>query len=413
MSTLKTLLRIALVATAASLASDSTATADAILDWNQKACEIVVGAKLTPASATRVLAIAETAAYEAANAITKRYPATGLKLDASSGASVEAAVAAANQATLAKLLPSQQTAIDEAYQTALAAMPNGPGKTEGIGVGTKAAEGVLASRTEDLALADKAESYRPITAAGVYISTTIPIASQWPERKPWLMAKADQLRPGPPSDLKSDLWARDYNEIKAVGSRGSTQRTIEQTAIAHFWDATQPSIYHGLVRTAANAPGREITRNARLLAAFSQALDDAYMAVFDAKYHYNFWRPITAIRNGDIDGNDGTERDASWTPLIETPMHPEYPCAHCILSGAAAVVLQAEFSAGPVPTWTTTSPTVNGAPRSWATLDDFVREVANARIYGGVHYRNSTEVGTAMGRKVGALAVAKFLARPN
>ena len=256
--------------------------------------------------------------------------------------------------------------------------------------------------------AGKAEAYRPLTSPGVYIPTAIAIGTQWPERKPWLMTSADQFRPGPPPELKSDLWARDYNEIKKVGDKAGANRTAEQTAIARFWETTQPPIYQGVLRSAALSPGREVTQNARLFAAACEALDDAYIAVFDAKYHYNFWRPITAIRNGDKDGNDATERDASWLPFIDTPMHPEYPCAHCILSGAVAAVLEAEFAGGTLPTLTTTSPTAEGASHSWTKLDDFTQEVANARIYDGVHFRNSTEVGTAMGKKVGALAVAKF-----
>ena len=133
------------------------------------------------------------------------------------------------------------------------------------------------------------------------------------------------------------------------------------------------------------------------------------IAVFDAKYHYNFWRPITAIRNGDLDGNDATERVPAWLPFIDTPMHPEYPCAHCIVASAVGTVLRAEIGAGPTPTLTTTSDTGMGAARSWTTIDAFIQEVANARIYDGVHYRNSTEVGTAMGKDVGALAVTKYL----
>lgn len=389
----------------------SVARADVVTDWNQKACDIVVAAKLTPPAATRTLAIVQTAVYEAVNGITKRYPRGQVKLESSARPSVDAAVAAANRVTLTKLLPSQQAAIDSAYQAVVAAIADGPAKTEGIAVGEKAAAAILALRADELM--DKADSYRPYTVAGVYVPTAVPIASLWPERTPWLMKKADQFRPGPPPALTSEMWARDFNEIKEVGGKNSTRRTSEQTAIARFWEATQPPIYQGLVRSAANGPGREVTQNARLFAAASQALDDAFIAVFDAKYHYNFWRPITAIRNGDIDGNDATERDASWTPFIDTPMHPEYPCAHCILSGTVGTVLQAEFGAGPPPTWTTTSATANGAARSWAKLDDFMQEVANARIYDGVHFRNSTEVGTAMGKKIGALAVAKFPAGQN
>jgi hypothetical protein len=149
--------------------------------------------------------------------------------------------------------------------------------------------------------------------------------------------------------------ARDYNEIKAVGAKNSTTRTPAQTETARFWEANGPVIYYPVVRSVANMPGRDVTQNARLFALTAEAIDDALIAVFDAKYQYNFWRPITAIRNGDIDGNDATERDAGWLPLVDAPMHPEYPCAHCIVSGAVAGVLVAEIGTGPTPTLSTTS----------------------------------------------------------
>ena len=403
--------QIAVLVVAASLLAAPMALADAVTDWNIKAGEIVVEAKLPTPPANRVLAIAQTAVYEAVNAITKVYPDSELQLEAASGASVEAAIAAANHATLAKLLPSQQAAIDTAYHAALAGIADGPAKTAGIAVGDKAAAAILAARADDGATTQ--ETYRPHTTAGVYVPTAIPVVSHWPQRKPWLMTSAAQFRPGPPPMLTSEVWARDYAEIKALGSKNSTERTAKQTEIATFWEATQPSIYHGVVRSVATAPGREVTQNARLFVAVTQAVDDAMIAVFDAKYHYNFWRPVTAIRNGDIDGNDATERDPSWTPFIETPMHPEYPCAHCIVSSAVGTVLKAEIGTGPMPTLKTTSVTAKGAERSWTKIDDFMQEVANARIYDGVHYRNSTEVGSAMGKQVGELAVAKHLPPPR
>jgi hypothetical protein len=241
------------------------------------------------------------------------------------------------------------------------------------------------------------------------VPTVIPVVSQWPQRTPWLMTSPAQFRPGPPPALTSEVWARDYNEIKALGGKSSTRRTAEQTAIARFWEATMPPIYHGVVRSVATAPGREVTQNARLFMAVTQAMDDALIAIMDAKYYYNFWRPLTAIRNGDLDGNDATEREPSWLPFIDTPMHPEYPCAHCIVSATVGTVLRAEIGASPMPTLTTTSVTAQGVARSWTTIDDFMQEVAQARIYDGVHYRNSTEVGTAMGKQVGELAAAKYL----
>ena len=399
---------IALVAIAISLLACTTARADAVCDWNTKAGEIIVNAKMGPPPANRAMAIANTAVYEAVNAITKRYPAGTLKLEAAPGASVDAAIAAANRTALSKLLPSQQGAIDNAYQAALTKIPDGAAKNSGVAVGEQAAAAVLAARADDGAVA--VETYRPQTAAGVYVPTVIPAVPQWPQRKPWLMSSPAQFRPGPPPALTSPLWARDYNEIKALGSKSNSRRTAEQTQIASFWEATLPPVYTGIVLSVAEVPGREITQNARLFAAVSQAADDALVAVFDAKYHYNFWRPVTAIRNGDLDGNDATERDASWTPFIETPMHPEYPCAHCIVAGAVGTVVQAEIGTGSLPTLTTTSYLVKGPARKWTKVDEFMQEVATARIYDGVHFRSSTEVGTAMGKQVGALAVAKFLA---
>jgi hypothetical protein len=163
------------------------------------------------------------------------------------------------------------------------------------------------------------------------------------------------------------------------------------------------------VQALAERPGRDVARNARLYAAVSQAMDDAMTSVFEAKYHYNFWRPATAIRNGDLDGNTATAREASWIPFIEAPMHPEYPSAHAILAGAVGAVLKAEIGDGPTPELRTTSPTAKGAVRRWSSVDEFVREVAEARIYEGIHYRTSTEVGAEMGRRIGELAVERHL----
>ena len=238
--------------------------------------------------------------------------------------------------------------------------------------------------------------------------TVIPEVPQWQDRKPWLMTGPAQFRPGPPPELGSELWAHDYNEVKALGGKQSRQRTAEQTDIARFWEEVMPPIYDGIVRSVANAPGRDITRNARLFAAVTQASDDALIAVFIAKYHYGFWRPVTAIRNGDIDGNNATERDASWVPFIDTPMHPEYPCAHCITAGVVGTVLKAEIGNDQTPVLTTTSNAAGGVTRSRTNVDDFMQEVANARIYDGVHYRNSGRVGTGMGKQIARLAIDKY-----
>ena len=383
--------------------------ADAVTDWNQRAGDIVVNANIGPLPAERALAIVQTSVYEAVNVITQRYPISDVKLQAAPGASIEAAVAAANRAVLTKLVPFQKTEIDSVYQAALTVIADEAAKMRGIAVGEEAAAAVLALRSDDGATAG--ESYRPYTKAGAYVPTVLPEAPHWMHRKPWLMAQPAQFRPGPPPELSSELWVRDFNEVKALGSKNSQQRSADETEIARFWEEVMPPIYHGIVRSVANMPGREITQNARLFAAVTQASDDALIAVFDAKYHYGFWRPVTAIRNGDIDGNDATERDASWVPFIDTPMHPEYPCAHCIVSAAVGTVLQAEIGDGQTPVLTTASKAAGGMARSWTKLDEFMQEVVNARIYDGVHYRNSGKVGAEMGKQVAELAAKKYLLR--
>ena len=382
------------------------AIADVITDWNQRAGDIVVNANIGPLPADRVLAIVQASVYEAVNAITQRYPVHNVKVETAPGASIQAAVAAANRAALTELVPAQGTEIEKAYQTVLTAIENGTAKEAGIRVGEMAARAVLQLRQDDGA--SGGESYRPFTQAGQYVPTVIPEAPQWRYRKPWLMTSPEQFRPGPPPDLSSDLWARDFNEVKTLGRKNSQQRTSEQTEIARFWEEVMPPIYHGVVRSVANMPGREVTQNARLFAAVTQASDDALIAVFDAKYHYGFWRPVTAIRNADIDGNDTTERDASWIPFIDTPMHPEYPCAHCIISAAVGTVLQAELGQTSTPLLTTSSKAAGGVTRNWNKLDDFMQEVVSARIYDGVHYRNSGQVGSEMGRKIAQLAARKY-----
>ena len=400
------ILRVNFIALLLSASALSDARADAVTEWNEKAGEIVVKAGLGPLPAERALAMVQASVYEAVNAITQRYPVSDLKLETASGASVEAAVAAANRVMLTKLVPSQQAIIDHAYQTAMTAIADGPAKSNGIAVAEKAVAGTLARRANDGAAAG--ESYRPHTRAGTYVPTVIPEAPQWRHRTPWLMKNPLQFRPGPPPDLGSDVWVRDYNEVKALGGKQSRQRTAEQTDIARFWEEVMPPIYHGIVRSVANIPGRDITRNARLFAAVTQASDDGLIAVFDAKYHYGFWRPLTAIRNGDIDGNDATERDGSWMPFIETPMHPEYPCAHCITSGVVGTVLKAEIGNDPMPVLITTSHAAGDITRNWTSVDEFMQEVANARIYDGVHYRNSGKVGTEMGKQISRLAIEKY-----
>ncbi|HEY1394013.1 MAG TPA: vanadium-dependent haloperoxidase [Methylibium sp.] len=385
------------------LATPGLVRADVITDWNDKAC-VIVG-KVGPGSTGhRIMAIVQVSVYDAVSSIDRRHKPYLAKIAAPTGASVEAAVAAANHAVLAELVPGEKSAIEAVYQSALAAIPDGQAKADGISVGEKAASAILARAAADGS--NVPDTYQPRTTPGVYVPTTIPVFATWTQRKPWIMARPDQFRPGPPPELSSDTWVKDYNEVKALGGKNSSQRTPQQTEIARFWEETRPLIYHPLLRSVAIQSGRTVAQNARLYAAGAVAIDDALIAVYDAKYIYQFWRPITAIRNGG--GNKATAQEIGWTPLIPTPMHPEYPCAHCISSSALAAVIQAEVGGGPMPVLATSSPTAGGLTHQWTNLSDLTEEVKMARIYDGVHYRNSADVGIAMGQRIGKLVVEKF-----
>lgn len=388
---------VAPLAAAALIAAASPARADVVTDWNQRSAQIIAEARIGTPPAVRVMALVQTAAYEAARAAARAPHA--------SAQAVDAAIAAAHRSAFTQLLPAQRPVIDAAFQAAVATMPDDALRAQQFAVGEKAAQRVLAERSGDMP--HSSDTYRPHTTPGVYVPTMIPAVAQWPQRKPWLLHSVDQFRPAPPPALNSERWALDFNEIKAFGSRDSKQRSADQTEIGRFWDYSLPAVYHGVVRSVALQPGRDVLGNARLFATVAQAMDDALMAVFDAKYHYNLWRPITAIRNGDTDGHDGTQRDAGWMPLIDTPMHPEYPCAHCTLASTVAAVLNAQAKERPLPVLSTSSPTAQSVVRRWDSAESFAQEVALARIVAGVHYRFSTEVGQAMGRRIGEWAASR------
>jgi hypothetical protein len=222
------------------------------------------------------------------------------------------------------------------------------------------------------------------------------------------MTSGSQFRPAPPPALNSETWTRDLNEIRELGRRDSKKRTAEQTTIGRFWFLTGARTYNPIVREIARTKEMDLVDCARLYALAAMAGSDALIAVFDAKYAFNLWRPVTAIRNADQTNNPATPRDASWLPLGDTPMHPEYPCAHCITSAAVSTVLQGVVG-NVVSEIALTSPTAPGVTRRWTRLQDYSDEVSLARIYAGFHYRFSAEVGKEMGKKIGEQLIATQL----
>jgi hypothetical protein len=372
-----------------------------IADWADQTTEIATDGPNT----IRAMALAQSAVYEAVNAITARYPRDRVALGPAAGASIDAAIAAASRTVLLHEAPALKPQTDAAYEKSLHVIPDDDARSRGVNLGVRAAEDVLAKHTDDLG---NPEPYRPVTTPGVYVLTTFPLGVAVSQHKPWFLKSASQFRPGPPPALTSELWARDYNETKAFGAIKSAERTPEQTDIARFWATALPDVHMGVVSSLARSPGREVTRNARLYAAVTAALNDTEIAVFEAKYHFNFWRPITAIRNGDRDDNAATERDAGWLPLIVTPIQPEYPCAHCMIASTIATIIRLDVGTEPLPDLSSISNTLPGVTRHWKRTEDVVQEVENARIWDGVHYRNSGEVGIRMGEQVGRLVGAAY-----
>ncbi len=383
------------------------ARADVVIEWSKIAISSANAAKQNPVALTRTMAILHTAMFDAMNAIEASYHSYKASPQTPAGSSMAAAGIAAAHAALLSLLPDQRSSLDAAYTMHLAQVPDGGAKDAGVALGKKVAAEIIAARASDGSHVP--DTYRPITSPGVYIPTPLPLFSSWGGVTPWVLERGSQFRPQGPPQLTGAQWARDYNEIKDLGGKNSTLRTPEQTDIARFWIVVGPAAWNPVVQQLAATPGRGLLQNARLFALVAMATADAYIAVFDAKYTFNFWRPITAIRNGDLDGNDATHREAGWEPLVDTPLHPEYPCAHCITSGAVAAVLDAEFGTGPLPVIAMTSPTAPGIVRKWSNTKEYADEVSAARTYGGIHYRTSNMVGQAMGRKIGELTVRKYL----
>jgi hypothetical protein len=381
------------------------AMADVVSDWNSKGVAAGYTAGLRPDQHSRNMAILHIAVFEALNAIEPRYTSYRAPLRAEPGASKQAAAAAAAHHVLVRLLPEQAKDFDATLQATLAGVPEGAARASGLRLGEQAALAILADRTKDGA--ETPAAYRPFTVAGKYVPTMLPVSSTWGALRPFALKSGDQFRPPAPYALGSAEWARDYNEIKAVGAKVGSTRTAEQTEIARFWQLTGPATYNPIALQLAQAKGLDALDSARVFALSAIATADAAIAIFDAKYAYNFWRPITAIRCGDMDGNDATELDPAWEPFATTPMHPEYPCAHCTFQGSAAGVLQTLYG-DTVPRFTLTSTTAPGVNRNFERLSDYVADVVNGRVFEGVHFRTSGEVGAAMGRKIGEHTVRTY-----
>jgi len=382
------------------------AFANVITDWDEMAVLAVTPMAAlngtSPYAAIRLLGMVHIAMFDTVNSIERRYRPYLVQLPADPTTSKDAAAAVAAATVLTTIDDKTAGDIKRALAAYLAPIPDGSPKSDGIKLGESVAARLLEARAHDGSSAP--DAYRPRTAPGVYVPTAITLSSMWPDMKPFAMTTGSQFRPVAPISLNTEEWARDYNEIKDYGGHNSTKRTSQQTETARFW-INPLTGYQPFLRQLVTAKQMNVADSARFMALVVVGLNDAIIAVLDAKYHYNFWRPITAIRNGDIDGNPATDRDATWQPIGPTPMHPEYPCSHCIQSGAVAGVVRAVLGTEDFPEVELTNPALPGVVHHFTNATGMTEEVENARIWAGFHYRFSTRVGTQMGLQIGDYVV--------
>ena len=384
------------------------ARADVVTDWNVTANEVMTTENVGNNPRLRTLAMVHVAMSDAINTVQGRYTRVIATVPPAPGASAEAAATTAARQILTHLYPEQKAKIEATYAELLKAIPEGSAKSQGIALGMQVADAVQADRANDGT--NSPDIYRPLTSPGAWVPTTPPLFEQYARAKTWMLKSADQFRPGPPPPLSSAAWARDYNEVKDLGGTKSTARTPEQTEAVKFWgNVNFGPAWQAAARELSTKKELGLAETARLFALLNMGLANNYIVNWDAKYAYNFWRPVTAIRNGDIDGNDATERDPGWTSLNPTPMHPEYPSQATMNATVAAAILESVF--GPVTAIPFTATDVRDPKRTrhFNSIADMVEEQKNVRVWGGVHFRTAIHVGKDMGQKVAAYLLENSL----
>jgi hypothetical protein len=402
------------------LGAPGVAHGDAVTDWNANATTAILAGGPTSHASTLSSAMVQGAVYDAVNAIDGGYQPYLAKPAANPWDSKDAAVATAAYRVLAAVVPSSQTAalatLTAQYNAALAAVPDGPAKAGGVAAGEAAAAAMLAARAND--------GRNPTTAFPFVFGTTpgvwrVSFPSTAPEPTPWvgnvktfLVPNAELLRSDGPNALTSKAYARDFNEVKSIGSFSSTTRTEDQTNAAIFWQSPPPVLYGGLMRSLSARFGLTTAENARLFAMVSLAGADAAIGCWNDKYYWNFWRPIDAIRLAATDGNGATEADPNWRPLFDpatvttpaltTPTFPEHPSGHSCVSAAVLNTMRGFFGTDKV-AFDIVSSRFPGTPAQTRHFDSFsgaLKEVIDARVWGGIHFRTADEQGAVIGNKV-------------
>ena len=377
-------------------AAAAPAWADAVIEWNRVATEVTDTAfLLDPISESRVLAITQVAVHDALNAIEPRYEPYRSGLEPAPDASSAAAVAVAAHDALAALVPSGRDRFDEALRTSLDAIAEGNPKRKGIELGHRAAERILSARRSDGA--ETRSAYRPGSARGAYRPTppdfTPAFQTHWGRVTPFVLRSSDQFRPEPPPAVESDRARSDVEEVRRVGAQEGSVRTTEQSEIARYWYESSTQGWNRIARELSASHGLDAWENARLLALVNLAMADGFIAGFEAKYHYNFWRPVTAIRD---------EGASSWLSYLGTPPVPDYPSTHTVLGAAAASAMARFFGTDMVPFSMTSGVPYAGITRRFWSLSEAARENGASRILAGIHFPTAVRAGYGQGEQVGA-----------
>ena len=383
------------------VAGTAVARADVVLDWNTIMMSTL--ATQNPFAQARFAAITETAVFEAVNAITGDDDPYLGTVTAPPGASAEAAAAAAAHGVLTNYFPASAASLDAALVTSLAAIPDGQAKDDGVAVGEAAAAAMIADRTNDGSAPP--QFYTPTsTDPGQWQLTpgcTAGVFLHWRDLKPFGVLRTDQFRPGPPPALTSGLYTKVYDEVKTVGAVDSTVRPQDRTDVAQYFAvASAPHVWNQAARQVSAAEERSLSENARTFALLNMALSDGLASVMEAKYHYVFWRPYTAIRAGDTDGNPRTDPDPTWNPLISTPCFPGYPSAHAVASYAARKIAEKTLGSGTIDV-TLSHPGIPDVTLHYTRFSQITDDIDDARVFGGIHFRSDQDVGGMQGRAIG------------
>ena len=395
-------------------------SADMVITWNNVLLDAIRTVKPPPPAGSRAMAIVSLAVYDSVNSISQDYAPYLSNISTAVSTSKEAAVAQAAYRALSALFPTYQATLDAQLATSLATIAAGRAKTAGIILGNTVANVILAHRAADGST--NVVPYTPGTDPGDWQPTppafAAPLLPQWPLVKPFTLTSGSQFRPVAPPRLNSTAYADDLNQVLSLGSATSATRTADQTDIAKFWaggggTATPPGQWNMIAQSVSESKGLSIEENARLFAMLNIALADAAISSWDAKYTFDMWRPVTAIRNADLDGNAATTKDAAWTPLLATPPFPTYTSGHSTFSGAGAAVLGAFFGTDAV-SFVLKSEVAGVADRGFTGFKQAASEAGLSRIYGGIHFNFDNTAGLKSGEAIGQQVTSKFLSiRPQ